>query len=506
MPKYTLTVGLEIHTELKTAAKMFCDSHNPLGHEDRPNTAICPVCMGHPGTLPTINRKAVEQVIQAGLALGCQISPQTYFERKNYFYPDLPKGYQISQYLHPLCAAGTLSIALDGYTKDIRITRIHLEEDTGKLTHPEGKDYSLVDYNRSSVPLMELVTEPDITTPDEAFAFAKSLQLIFRYLGIADADMENGQMRLEANISVSKTSKLGTKVEVKNLNSFAVLKKAIAYEFERQTELLERGGVVRQETRGWDDKKQKTFSQRIKEESMDYRYFPDPDLPHLVIRVTSDQTLPDTIDEADVIDAVALAQTLPELPRERSERLVREYGISTYEATLLTEDQNLGNLFSEMESEFIALAGTDAVQKHPQYIKTITSLVIGDIKKILNERELAGNTTPLNAEYLAHTVYLVETKKISLPMAKRIITLIDERDIDPETIMRDEKMELVADANALTAATRDVIAHHTKAVEDYRAGKMNAFEFLVGQIMRATRGQADIQSARDVLTRLLNEK
>lgn len=289
---YKLTIGLEIHIELKTKTKMFCScKNNPK--ETLPNINICPVCMGHPGTLPVINKKAVELVIKTGLALNCKIQEETFFERKNYFYPDLPKGYQISQYQVPLCKDGYLEIKKENSwaeTKKIRIHRIHLEEDTGKLLHPEGADYSLVDFNRAGVPLMELVTEPDISSAKEAGNFARELQLILRYLGVSNADMEKGQMRVEVNISLSqksnlKNQKLGTKVEIKNLNSIKAVERAIEFEIKRQSEILDKGEKIVQETRGWHDIRQETFSQREKEESHDYRYFPEPDLPPLKLKI-----------------------------------------------------------------------------------------------------------------------------------------------------------------------------------------------------------------------------
>ncbi len=296
--EYKPTIGLEIHAELKTKTKMFCDCKND-SKEKRPNINICQICMGHPGTLPVINKKAVELVIKTGLALNCEISEETFFERKNYFYPDLPKGYQISQFQVPLAKEGFLEIKTDNPnqpTKKIRIRRVHLEEDTGKLLHPEGADYSLVDFNRAGVPLMELVTEPDISSAKEAGNFARELQLILRYLDVSNADMEKGQMRVEVNISLNQKSKralagsrfttsknqnLGTKVEIKNLNSIRAVEKAIEFEIKRQSELLDRGEKIIQETRGWHDIRQETFSQREKEESHDYRYFPEPDLPPL---------------------------------------------------------------------------------------------------------------------------------------------------------------------------------------------------------------------------------
>src|SRR3989344_3301717 len=329
---YKTTIGLEIHAELKTNSKMFCGCKNDPD-EKRPNVNICPTCTAQPGTLPVANEEAIKKVIKTGLALNCKITEESKFDRKNYFYPDLPKGYQISQYDQPLCQKGYLKI--DG--RKIEITRIHLEEDTGSLLHPDGADHSLVNLNRAGVPLMELVTEPDITSVIEAKKFAEELQLIFRYLGVCDADMEKGLMRVEVNISVSKTKKFGTKVEIKNLNSFKAVQKAIDFEIARQTEVLEGGGMVVQETRGWHDKKEITFSQREKESAHDYRYFPEPDLPPLHF-------------EKKYIGEIKAS--IPELPAGKRKRFAKEYGLEAAQIELFTVNQGLGNYFEAVASEF----------------------------------------------------------------------------------------------------------------------------------------------------------
>ncbi|MDP3954438.1 MAG: Asp-tRNA(Asn)/Glu-tRNA(Gln) amidotransferase subunit GatB, partial [bacterium] len=316
---YTTTIGLEIHVELKTKSKMFCSCLNN-SDEKQPNVNVCPVCMGHPGTLPVINQEALKMVIKTGLSLNSLVPEHSKFDRKNYFYPDLPKGYQISQYDEPLCLGGFLNI-LD---KKIRITRVHLEEDTGKLLHPAGVDYSLVDFNRAGIPLMELVTEPDITSAKEARLFAEELRLILRYLNVSDADMEKGQMRVEANISLRKSKKLGTKVEIKNLNSFRSVEYGINYEVERQRKILESGKKIIQETRGWDDAKEVTVSQRVKEEAHDYRYFPEPDLPPLSFSPQDIQKIKDEI---------------PELPQQKRERFKKQFKLEDKDIEIFVQNR-----------------------------------------------------------------------------------------------------------------------------------------------------------------------
>jgi len=347
---YTPKIGLEIHVELKTHSKMFCSCKND-SQEKEPNVNICPICLGHPGTLPVINKEAVRKVIKTGIALNCKIAPWSFFERKNYFYPDLPKGYQISQYANPLCKEGFLIIPSNN--KKIRIRRIHLEEDTAKLIHPEGQNYSLLDFNRAGIPLMELVTEPDMESAKEAKEFARELQLILRYLEVSDADMEKGQMRVEANVSLSqipnlKSQSLGTKVEIKNLNSFKAVERAIEYEIKRQKEILEGGGGVIQETRGWDEKKGVTFPQREKEEAHDYRYFPEPDLP------------PMEFNKDFILD---VKNQLPELPFEKRERFQQEYNLSSKIIEILISNKDLSEYFEKTTSELFEWAKEKNISK-----------------------------------------------------------------------------------------------------------------------------------------------
>jgi len=404
--KYKPVIGLEIHAELKTKTKMFCGSLNDPD-EKHPNVNVCPVCMGHPGTLPVINEDAVKKVILAGLALNCNIAKDTFFERKNYFYPDLPKGYQISQYQKPLCYGGWLDIPANAQglktkvqsveeknvspssldLKRIRITRIHLEEDAGRLYHPAGADYSLVDYNRAGVPLMELVTEPDLESGEEVRRFSEELQLILRYLNVSDADMEKGQMRVEVNISLSeiltstsqkskvKSQKLGTKVEVKNINSIKFAADAVDYEIKRQAELLEVGEKVKQETRGWDEKKRETYLMRTKEEAQDYRYFPEPDLPSL------------HFEDADI---EGIKSQLPELPEQRRERFAKQYGLPEKDIELFTVDKPLGDYFEHVASELLSFDKLDHLKKpeaehQNKLFKLASNYLITELKRMAED-------------------------------------------------------------------------------------------------------------------------
>lgn len=471
---YKSTIGLEIHIELDTETKMFCECpNNP--NEQRPNVHVCPICLGHPGTLPTINRRAVEKVIQLGMALEGTIAKQTHFDRKSYFYPDLPKGYQISQYEHPLVSGGTL--------EDIDITRVHLEEDTGRLAHdPDGK-YSLVDFNRSGVPLAELVTEPNVRDADHAVVFARELQRIVRYAGVSQADMEKGQMRIEANVSVSADERLGTKVEVKNINSFRSVHDAIEYEIKRQEKLLRSGGQVVQETRGWIDGKRITKSQRIKESAHDYRYFPEPDLPPL---------------DLTQLDLNQLKLALPELPAEKRVRLKREYALDTQAVALLVDDRLASEYFEEAASELASL------MKKPNYTKLHIGLV-GDFRGAMREHSIAFSDVPVTPEHFAHFIALIENGTLSSALAKRVLTEMFKSGEDPETIMREHTLTIIDDASALQKLAEAVVDEYEKAVADYRGGKDEVLAFLVGQIMARTKGQADPKRAREALLIVLKQ-
>jgi len=478
MAKYQPTIGLEIHVELKTKSKMFCDSFNDA-LEKTPNTNICPVCTAQPGTLPVINKQAVESVIRAGLALNCQINEKSWFERKNYFYPDLPKGYQISQYEAPLCKKGYLVI--DG--KKINIRRIHLEEDTGRLIHDQHKDTSLVDFNLAVVPLMELVTEPDINSADVASKFAQKLQLIFRYLEISDADMEKGQMRVEANISLN----LGTKVEVKNLNSFKSVEKAILFEIERQKEVLENKEAVVHETRGWDDAKEKTFSQRAKETSEDYRYFPEPDLPPL---------------EISAKDIERLSAEIPEMPDKRAQRFQKEYKIPDAAAEILVSFKNLGDFFEDTVSELQAWLESGKIKTDiEKLIKLSANYIITEFPKYVP----TTGEIKITAENFAELIYLTFIGEISSSGCQEVLKEMFISGSDPSQIIESKNLKQVSDEKELELAAEKTIKNNPQAVEDYKKGKETALQFLIGQMMRETKGKANPKVAADLIRKVLKK-
>ncbi len=459
---YKLTVGLEVHAELKTATKMFCACRN---NPDEPvaNTNVCPVCLAHPGTLPVINKEAVHKVLLVGAAIGGNLAQEfTEFDRKNYFYPDIPKGYQISQYKHPLVSGGVLA--------GVELTRIHLEEDTASSQHQGDK--SLVDYNRAGVPLMELVTEPVIHTPETAGAFARELQMLLRALGAGEANMEKGEMRVEANISVSKDGTLGTKVEVKNLNSFRSVERAIAFEAKRQSELLDSGGAVVQETRGWDETKQVTFSQRKKEGSADYRYFPDPDLPKL------------RISEIPEFSLESLTKELPELPSARRARYTG-FGLKNEDAEMFVLNTQYGNFFD---------AVTKGMQSGDERAKLSANYIANDIA--------AAGTLP-KPEHFIELMAMLAEGKISSRAAKDILTLTITTGESPLTIAQEKRLMQQSDASALDAIAAQVIAEHAGVAADYKAGKQAAMQFLVGQGMKVSKGSANPASLREAFIRAL---
>jgi aspartyl-tRNA(Asn)/glutamyl-tRNA(Gln) amidotransferase subunit B len=426
--------------------------------------------MGHPGTLPVLNKKAIENVLKVGLACDSQIADFTEWDRKNYFYPDIPKGYQISQYKYPL--------VFGGFLKGIQITRIHLEEDTAKSTHDAG-DFSLVDFNRSSVPLMELVTEPVIHSGKEASDFAKELQLLLQYLGVGDANMEKGEMRVEANISVSDCEgKLGTKVEVKNLNSFRTVEKAIAYETERHIELLEKGEKIIQETRGWDEAKQKTYSQRIKEDSHDYRYFPDPDLPKLMV--------------SEVFDLKKLKEGLPELPWQRRERYIKDLGIKVQDAESYVVNISLGDFFEKVIADF---------NGDKEIIKLASNYISSDLVGLLSKD---SNLKYPDDKSFAKIISMVSEGKLSSRGAKDLLVKIVDDGGNPEEIAEKEGLIQKNDEGELKAVLEKLIAENPKVVADYKAGKEASLQFFVGQAMKATKGSANPQVIKKVLLALLS--
>ncbi len=479
---YIPTIGLEIHAELKTKSKMFCSSKNDPS-EKQPNVNICPICMGHPGTLPVPNEKAIHMVLKTGLALNCTPAEYSKFDRKNYFYPDLPKGYQISQYDLPLCENGFLKIG----ERDIRIRRIHLEEDTARSQHSSKADYSLVDFNRAGVPLMELVTEPDVQSGKEASAFAQELQRIFRYLDVSDADMEKGQMRVEANVSLRPegTEQLGTKVEVKNLNSFRSVQNAIAFEIRRQTQLLEVGKEVAQETRGWDESKKETFLQREKESAHDYRYFPEPDIPPLTFA-------------KDFIEQLRLE--VPELPQKKRERIQYEYGLGNKEAALLVKDRALGEYFEKVISEL----GPRLSQKElAGRISLATNYIVSDLQGLLKGTSVEDPNFKITPENFAELINMLASGTISSPAAKSLLKKMFETGGDPSQLLESEQLAQVSDEAEIERIAREIIEKNPKAVGDFKSGKQNALQFLIGQMMAQTRGTINPQTAEQVLQKFL---
>jgi aspartyl-tRNA(Asn)/glutamyl-tRNA(Gln) amidotransferase subunit B len=470
---YEPIIGMEVHVELNTASKMFCGcSAEAFGTP--PNAHVCPVCLGMPGTLPVINERAVRYTLMTGLALNCSTQEHNVFARKNYFYPDLPKGYQISQYELPLCRDGYLDIDVSDQTRRIRIRRVHLEEDTGKLTHVDG--YSLVDFNRAGVPLMEIVSEADIGSAEEAFAYVTRLRQIVRYLGVSSGDMEKGAMRCEVNLSLrpAGSDELGTKVEVKNLNSFRSVRNAIAYEIERQTRLLEVGQPVTQVTMGWDEAAGVTREQRSKEEAHDYRYFPEPDLPPLNLE-------PAWIEEVKA--------GLPELPDARRERLVAGCGLSRYDASVLVEDRAVADYF-----ERAVQIADDTISP-----KLVANWVTGELFRLMNETGTAITETNIKPEDLVALIAMVKVGTINQPAAKETFGLMWKTGRSPQEIVEERGLKQISDAGELVGIVAQVIADNPDPAAQFKAGKETIIRFLIGQVMKATRGKADPQLAEQLL-------
>ncbi len=477
-------IGLEIHVQLKTESKMFCSCRNNP-EETVPNVNVCEVCLGHPGSLPIINQQAVRQVVKTGLALQGKIPQWTKFDRKNYFYPDLPKGYQISQYDQPLVQGGWLEIP----GKKIRLRRIHLEEDTGRLLHLKKEQTTLVDFNRAGIPLMELVTEPDLEGGEDVRVFAKEFQLILRSLEVSEADMEKGQMRVEVNISLAREGEKltsGTKVEVKNLNSFRAAKKAVDSEIVRQKSLLEKGEKVIQETRGWDGSK--TVSQRVKEEAADYRYFPEPDL------------LAFALDPAWVEE---IRREIPELPAEKRERFEKEYQLSETEGETLVRNPFLASFFEKAESELKNWAQIEKIPlaEQPQLQSLLINYLLTDFQGRLES--YSGEGVLVTPENFAELIILIFQKKISSPLAKRILKIMFEKGADPSQVMEEKKLGKIEGKKEVEKLVQEVMTENASAVEDYRRGKEEVLQFLLGQLMRKTRGQIDPQAAKEKLQQFL---
>ena len=476
---YEPVIGLEVHAQLLTASKIFCGCSTRFG--DAPNDNTCPVCMGFPGVLPVLNKRVVEFAIRLGLATHCEIARYSRFARKNYFYPDLPKGYQISQYELPLCEHGFLDIDVGEGKKRIRLTRIHMEEDAGKNIHDVRGDYSLVDLNRTGVPLLEIVSEPDIRSAAEAGSYLRSLRAILQYLEVSDGNMEEGSFRCDANVSVRPmgAKELGTKVEIKNLNSFKAVEKAIDSEIERQIETLADGGKLVQETRLWDADREVTRSMRSKEFAHDYRYFPDPDLLPLAV-------------EEKWIDEIRAS--LPELPTAREDRFVAEYGLPRYDAQVLTARRDVADYFET------------AVKIHRKP-KAISNWVMGDIFRVIKEKKLDNALRiadwPVPAERLAAMIKMIDEGKISGKIAKTLFSEMLASGAAPEAIVREKGLEQVSDTASIETAIDQVLAANAKAVADYRGGNEKSFGFFVGQVMKATRGKASPQVVNELLKKKL---
>ncbi|MEA3344295.1 MAG: Asp-tRNA(Asn)/Glu-tRNA(Gln) amidotransferase subunit GatB [Patescibacteria group bacterium] len=498
---YRAIIGLEIHIELKTKTKMFCGClNNP--DEKEANVNICPVCTAQPGTLPVINEDAVKKTIKTGLALNCKIAKESKFDRKNYFYPDLPKGYQISQYDKPFCEKGFLEIFdldnLSEKNKKIRITRIHLEEDTGRLIH--SQEASLVDYNRAGVPLMEMVTEPDFRTAQEAKKFAEELQLILRYLNVSDANMEKGQMRVEVNISLVPEDKpsdsLGTKVEVKNLNSFRVVEQAINYEIKRQKQALDNKEEIFQETRGWDESKNATVRQRKKEGSRDYRYFPEPDLPTVYLK-------------EDFIQEVRAE--IPELPAEKRKRFKEEYNLLDKEIEIFTQDKDLSAYFEKVISELkdwtktVQLKTKISKDEENKLIKLASNYIITDLQSLLKNTLISDKSFLITSENFAEFISLIYQGKITSRTAKQILEEMFKKGSDPSHIIEEKGLSQLFDEKEILGIIEEVISKNKKPVEDYKKGKENALQFLIGQVMAKSKGRANPDMAKSLLKNMLEK-
>lgn len=476
--KYEAVIGLEVHTELQTTTKIFCGCKTSFGAE--PNTNVCPVCLGLPGVLPVLNKRVLEFAVRAGLALNCEISRFSKFDRKNYYYPDLPKNFQTSQFDLPICERGHLDIEVNGEKKQIRITRAHMEEDAGKLVHHgtsiTDSDYSLVDYNRTGTPLLEIVTEPDMRSAKEAVAYLEKMRAILQYIGISDCRMEEGSLRCDANVSVRPVGQkeLGTKTEIKNINSFKGVEKAIEYEALRQAEILEDGGKIIQETRTWDEKEGVTKSMRTKEEANDYRYFPEPDLA------------PFTVSEEYIED---IRKTLPELPDERRERYIANFGLSSTDAQYMTNDKDTSDYF-----EKVVAAGADP--------KASVNWIMGEFASQLSNAGIEIAKAPVTPENLAKLLDLIAKGTISGKIAKKVFAEMWKDGADPEEIVKAQGLVQISDTGALKELVVKVIANNPKAVEDFKAGKKKAVGALVGQIMKETKGKANPK----VINELLNDE
>lgn len=477
--KYEAVIGLEVHTELHTATKIFCNCKTSFGAD--PNTNVCPVCLGLPGVLPVLNKKVLEFAVRAGLALNCEISRFSKFDRKNYYYPDLPKNFQTSQFDLPICEHGYLDVEVDGEVSRIRITRAHMEEDAGKLVHHGSSittaDYSLVDYNRTGTPLLEIVSEPDMRSAKQAVAYMEKMRAILQYCGISDCRMEEGSLRCDANVSVRPVGQkeLGTKTEIKNINSFKGVERAIEYEALRQAEILEAGGTIKQETRTWDENEGVTKSMRSKEEANDYRYFPEPDL------------VPFTVSDEYIEN---IRKTLPELPDARKARYMESYGLSAYDAAYVTSDKDRADFFEAMVK-----AGADA--------KEACNWLMGELAGKLSENGLEIKDSKVTPEAMAELLTLITKGTISGKIAKKIFPEMWETGKSAETIVKEQGLVQISDTGALEAMVDEAIAENPKAVADFKSGNKKAMGAMIGQIMKKSHGKANPRMVSGILIKKL---
>lgn len=474
--KYETVIGLEVHVELHTNSKIFCGCSTAFGAP--PNTHTCPICLGHPGVLPVLNRQAVEYAMKAAMALNCTIGDVSKFDRKNYFYPDSPKAYQISQYDQPIGENGWIDIEVDGKTKRIGITRLHLEEDAGKLTHVDGGYASLVDFNRVGTPLVEIVSEPEISTPEEAKAYLEKMRAIMQYCDVSDVKMEEGSLRCDANISLRPwgQKELGTKAELKNMNSFRGVQRGLEYEQYRQTEILDEGGVIVQETRRWDEAQAKTFSMRGKEQAHDYRYFPDPDLVSVHISEEWKE---------------AVRATIPELPDARKARYASEYGLPDYDAAVITSSKTLADFFEDSLN-------------YTKDAKSVSNWIMGDLLGYLNSNNLELSEVKITGQGLGEMIGLIEKGTISSKIAKTVFKEMLESGKLPAQIVEEKGLVQISDEGAIKSIVEQVVANNPQSVEDYKAGKQKAIGFLVGQVMKESKGKANPALANKLLVEVLN--
>lgn len=477
MKEYEVVIGLEVHAELSTNTKIYCNCSTEFGAD--PNTHCCPICTGMPGTLPVLNKKVVEYAVKAGLATNCEISRFSKQDRKNYFYPDLPKAYQTSQYDLPLCEHGYLEFNVADYKKRVGITRIHIEEDAGKLIHDAYTGATLVDMNRCAVPLIEIVSEPDIRSADEAVGYMQTLKSILEYLEVCDCKMQEGSLRCDVNLSVREkgSKEFGTRTETKNLNSFKSIKDSIEFETKRQIEELEKGGVIYQETRRFDDAKGIGYAMRTKEDANDYRYFPEPDLAPIVL---SDEYIDN------------IKRNLPELPHIKKERYVNEYSLPEYDADILTSSKNVAKFFEESVK----------VCNNP---KAVSNWLMVDFTKKLNDAEIDITESKITPENLAHLIILIDKGTISSKIAKKVFDEMFETGKDANKIVEDNGMVQMSDEGAIKEIVEKVVAANPKSIEDYKAGKDRALGFLVGQVMKETHGKANPGIVNKFLLEILNK-